>query len=224
MSTPACLLVPAAGLVLAAAGTVHAQPVVCLAWSADGKYIAAGARYSEVRVYDSEGELVLQIENDQYGAVVSAGTFTHGHVGPAAFGELLRVTKPGGLFVIGINATAFDKYEFGSALARLSADGRIGELHFRHVQYYENADDEHQQDHRRFDPSEGESAANAGADAERQHEEAAREHLADQEHECCRDEDPLPDLEVGGVASWAEHQAQQGHERDRTECPPQAGA
>ena len=35
----------------------------------------------------------LDIDNNYYGAIVSAGTFTHGHIGPHALDELLRVTK-----------------------------------------------------------------------------------------------------------------------------------
>ena len=39
----------------------------------------------------------LLINKDHYGAIVSAGTFTHGHIGPEVFDELLRVTRSGGL-------------------------------------------------------------------------------------------------------------------------------
>ncbi|MBT3855091.1 MAG: methyltransferase domain-containing protein, partial [Thiotrichales bacterium] len=35
----------------------------------------------------------LLINDNHYGAIVSAGTFTHGHVGPDVFDELLRVTR-----------------------------------------------------------------------------------------------------------------------------------
>ena len=34
----------------------------------------------------------IPLENDSYDGVVSAGTFTHGHVGPSAMVELVRVT------------------------------------------------------------------------------------------------------------------------------------
>ena len=49
----------------------------------------------------------IPFENDSIGAVVSAGTFTHGHVGPQALDELLRITKPNGLFVISIKKELF---------------------------------------------------------------------------------------------------------------------
>ncbi len=51
----------------------------------------------------------VPIKNNSIGAVVSAGTFTHGHIGPNAFDELLRITKPGGLFVLSINSKVFTK-------------------------------------------------------------------------------------------------------------------
>ena len=54
----------------------------------------------------------IPLKNNSIGAVVSAGTFTHGHVGPEAFDELLRITKPGGLFVLSINSKVFIKGGF----------------------------------------------------------------------------------------------------------------
>ena len=54
----------------------------------------------------------IPLKNDSIGAVVSAGTFTHGHVGAEALDELLRITKPGGLFVLSINSKVFKKDGF----------------------------------------------------------------------------------------------------------------
>ncbi len=54
----------------------------------------------------------ISLKSHSIGAVVSAGTFTHGHVGPNAFDELLRITKPGGLFVLSINTKVFVKNGF----------------------------------------------------------------------------------------------------------------
>ena len=49
----------------------------------------------------------IPLKSNSIGAVVSAGTFTHGHVGPEALNELLRVTRRGGLFVLSINSKVF---------------------------------------------------------------------------------------------------------------------
>ena len=54
----------------------------------------------------------IPLENDSIGGIISAGTFTHGHVGPDAIDELIRVIKPGGLFVLSINSKFFKKNGF----------------------------------------------------------------------------------------------------------------
>ncbi len=61
----------------------------------------------------------VPIKNNSIGAVVSAGTFTHGHIGPNAFDELLRITKPGGLFVLSINSKVFTKGGFQEKFFRI---------------------------------------------------------------------------------------------------------
>jgi ubiquinone/menaquinone biosynthesis C-methylase UbiE len=65
----------------------------------------------------------LPLPDDAFGGLVSAGTFTHGHVGPDAFDELLRVARAGALFVMGINAAMFDSAGFGAKLAGLPISG-----------------------------------------------------------------------------------------------------
>ena len=66
--------------------------------------------YSSLIVADITKKIPL--DNNSIGAVVSAGTFTHGHVGADALDELLRITKPGGLFVLSINSKVFIKGGF----------------------------------------------------------------------------------------------------------------
>ena len=85
----------------------------------------------------------VDLPEKQYGAVVSAGTFTHGHVGPEALLTLLRLSRTGALFVIGVNGTAFDQYHFGSHFAALQADEHITPIEFIRVQYYATASDIH---------------------------------------------------------------------------------
>ena len=58
--------------------------------------------------------------NDFYDGVVSSGTFTHGHVGPSAMDELVRVTKPGGLITISVNEKHWVALDFESELKKLS--------------------------------------------------------------------------------------------------------
>ena len=61
----------------------------------------------------------LDIPDATYGAVVSSGTFTHGHVGPAALDELLRVARKGAVFVLSINAEHFTARGFADKFAAL---------------------------------------------------------------------------------------------------------
>jgi SAM-dependent methyltransferase len=88
----------------------------------------------------------LSIADASYGGFVSAGTFTHGHVGPVCLPELMRIARPGAVFVLAINAQVFDDAGFGSAFAGLVADGEITPVGFRRFQYYEGADHDHAAD------------------------------------------------------------------------------
>ena len=62
----------------------------------------------------------LPIENSVYSGVVSAGTFTHGHVGPEAFGDLLRVARPGAVFAVTVHAAVYEQGGFATAFQRLA--------------------------------------------------------------------------------------------------------
>ena len=61
----------------------------------------------------------IPLKSNSIGAIVSAGTFTHGHVGADAFDELLRITKPGGLFVLSINSKVFVKGGFQEKFSKI---------------------------------------------------------------------------------------------------------
>ena len=88
----------------------------------------------------------LEIGDESYGGLVSSGTFTHGHVGPEALGELLRIARSGALFCFSIKPQVFDEEGFGSAFARLVAGNAITPLDFREVRFYEGVDHEHADD------------------------------------------------------------------------------
>lgn len=62
----------------------------------------------------------LDIADGVYGGVACAGTFTFGHVGAEAIDELLRVARPGALFVLGINAAVYESAGFGAKFSELS--------------------------------------------------------------------------------------------------------
>lgn len=90
--------------------------------------------------------LPLDLPDAAYGAVISCGTFTHGHVGPECLPELLRVTRPGALFCCGTIPAVLDGAGFGSALADLVARRKISAVRFRQIDIYENANHAHKDD------------------------------------------------------------------------------
>ena len=90
----------------------------------------------------------LDLPDRTYGGLVSAGTFTHGHVGPEALDELVRVARPAALFVIGINAAHFESHGFGAAFERLADD--IRELKFLREPIYAKTGDESDADRMAF--------------------------------------------------------------------------
>ena len=87
----------------------------------------------------------LSINDNHYGAIVSAGTFTHGHVGPNVLDELIRVTRPGGLFVFTVHSKLFKKAGFDKKLLEIKKG--ITEPIFHKVDAYgNNLDKEHGSD------------------------------------------------------------------------------
>ena len=62
----------------------------------------------------------IPVDNSSYDGVVSSGTFTHGHVGPSALDELVRITKAGGLVTISVNEKHWVALDFESEIDRLN--------------------------------------------------------------------------------------------------------
>lgn len=65
----------------------------------------------------------LEIRDNTYDATICVGTFTYGHVGPQAFDELIRITKPEGLICFTIREGAFQDYNFRERMIELEQDG-----------------------------------------------------------------------------------------------------
>ena len=62
----------------------------------------------------------IPVDNSSYDGVVSSGTFTHGHVGPSAMDELVRVTKAGGLVTISVNEKHWIALNFENQVEKLN--------------------------------------------------------------------------------------------------------
>ena len=81
----------------------------------------------------------LAFETAVYGGLISAGTFTHGHVGPEPLDELVRIARPGALFVLGINAAHYEAAGFAAAFDRLAGAGAITVLEIAETPIYAHA-------------------------------------------------------------------------------------
>ena len=65
---------------------------------------------------------------NSYGAVVSAGTFTSGHLGPGSLQALLGIARPGAQFVIGVNKAFYLDAGFDPVCRALERSGAIFDL------------------------------------------------------------------------------------------------
>lgn len=106
----------------------------------------AGAKGLYRNLITADLTQALPVGDSVYEALISSGTFTHGHVGPEAFDELLRAAKPGALFCFGINPLLWESRGFGAAFERLVGEGTVTAPERHGVPIYENVDHEHAAD------------------------------------------------------------------------------
>ncbi|MFH8367416.1 class I SAM-dependent DNA methyltransferase [Streptomyces sp. NPDC018031] len=71
-----------------------------------------------------------------YGAVVCAGTFTAGHVGPEGLGPLLRATRTGGYLVVTVLTQVWERMGFDRRVAELTRRGAARPVEDRADQTY----------------------------------------------------------------------------------------
>ncbi len=68
----------------------------------------------------------LPVSADSYDVVVCVGTLTHGHVGPAAFGEFVRLARPGGTIVATVLDDIWDSGGYRAEVDRLAQMALVG--------------------------------------------------------------------------------------------------
>ena len=78
-----------------------------------------------------------------FDAVVSAGTFTFGHLGPEYLEPVVRMARSGGVVAIGVNAEFHEERGFGAAVDRLVAEGVLGSPRLEEVPIYTTAPEGH---------------------------------------------------------------------------------
>ncbi len=93
------------------------------------------------------GDLTNRLDrpDGSYDALLSAGTFTHGHLGPEVLDELLRIARKDALFVLGVNKDHFSASGFPDKLAALASQVADTKLVDRKI-YGPNAAADHRDD------------------------------------------------------------------------------
>ncbi|WP_316901533.1 class I SAM-dependent methyltransferase [Pseudodesulfovibrio indicus] len=79
----------------------------------------------EKRVYENvfraDMNRELTISDNAYDATICVGTFTYAHVGPDAFDELVRITRPGGYVCFTVRDGAYQEYGYRKRMLELEA-------------------------------------------------------------------------------------------------------
>ena len=81
-----------------------------------------------------------------YGAVVSAGTFTHGHLGPDPIANLLTLARPKAFFCIGVNAQHYAAKGFAPFIKDLQITAKITEVRLENVPIFSDPNSPHGKD------------------------------------------------------------------------------
>ena len=84
----------------------------------------------------------LPLPDEFYDAVISCGTFTHGHVGAGALDELLRLIRVGGVMACTIHREVWTRAGFEEKLEALEEQGLIEIDDIRHQAYFEGGEPE----------------------------------------------------------------------------------
>ena len=73
------------------------------------------------RLLQEDMNRTLNIPDDTYDATICVGTFTYAHVGPEAFEELVRVTRPEGHICFTVRDGAYQDYRYRNKMLEMEA-------------------------------------------------------------------------------------------------------
>ena len=73
------------------------------------------------RLLQEDMNTSLNIPDDTYDATICVGTFTYAHVGPEAFEELIRVTRPEGHICFTVRDGAYQDYRYRNKMLEMEA-------------------------------------------------------------------------------------------------------
>lgn len=94
--------------------------------------------YRELLVGDVTAPIALP--DAAYDAVISSGTFTHGHVGPEPFDELVRLLRPGGVIACTVHQDLWQARGFEDKLASLTRGGVLTCVDLHRDIYYDGGE------------------------------------------------------------------------------------
>ena len=103
-----------------------------LAEAAKLKHIDGSPVYNDLNQVD----LTAELPKKSFDAMISAGTFTHGHLGPQTLTSLIELVRVNGWFAIGINARHFELRGFDAVLRETQDLGVISAARFFEEQVY----------------------------------------------------------------------------------------
>jgi len=97
-------------------------------------------------LYNANLKQSLEAYPNDYGALISVGTFTLGHLGPNDLGNLLALVRAGGLVCITVSAVHFKAQGFAAFLDSLHHTNKITVPKIHTVPIYVDKDHEHAAD------------------------------------------------------------------------------
>lgn len=77
----------------------------------------------------------LDVKDNVYDAITAVGVFSFGHIMPEAVDELLRIVKPGGTIIIGLNDHYYDEGSLTTKLAELEVSKSLEIVKQKHGEH-----------------------------------------------------------------------------------------
>jgi ubiquinone/menaquinone biosynthesis C-methylase UbiE len=91
-------------------------------------------------IFQADMKQKLDVPSNCYDATICVGTFTYAQVGPEAFTELVRVTRPGGYICFTIRDGAYQEYGYRKKMLDLEAS-KVWEIQeLREADYLQKED------------------------------------------------------------------------------------
>lgn len=92
------------------------------------------------KIFQADMKQELDVPSNSYDAIICVGTFTYAHVGPEAFTELVRVTRPGGYICFTIRDGAYEEYGYRKKMLDLEATKAWEIQELREADYLQKED------------------------------------------------------------------------------------